>query len=64
MILGILGFGSTGFTRFTFTSTAMIWPRGGNLSNITIATPHGVSGFRDTPLSVTTAAGGEVGELQ
>lgn len=62
LILGVLRFGTTGFTYFSFSGSSTIWPQGGSLSNITIATPHGINGFRNIPLTLSALEGGEVRE--
>lgn len=62
LILGVLRFDSTGFAYFTFSDSSTIWPRqGANLSNITIATPHGISGYRNSALTLSGEEGSEVG---
>lgn len=45
---------------FSFSSSSTIWPQGANLSNVTMATPHGINGFRDTPLNISASEGGQV----
>ena len=52
----MLQFGTTGFSYFTFSGISTLWHLGGNLTNVTIATPHGISSFNDGPLGLSAAA--------
>lgn len=57
LILSVLQFGTTGFSYFTFSGISTLWHLGGNLTNVTIAAPHGISSFNDGPLTLSSTTG-------
>lgn len=59
-ILWVLQFDASGFQYFTFRGSTTVWLEGASLSNISIAAPHGIMGYRGTPLSLKATQDAEV----